>query len=887
MKRIIETGQEARKKLKEGVNAAANAIRPTLGPKGCSALIYTKSVGSPLIIDDGASIAKLLQSDDALVNAGMSLINEVATQADSAGDGPLPKNTKILTPKGVKRYGDLCVGDVVCGTSGTTQTVIGVYDKGVKDIYEIQFSDGRVVECCKDHLWTVTDRKRKNKKVTLTVEQMLELKPRTLNSDGTYSHRFYTPRTLVHFDERPLLLDPYLLGVLIGDGCLCSSGNIELSIGYKKSYILDDIVLPDGINMHVQDVEYRNSLRVKFIGKDKDGHNMHWYIEQLGLLDKKSCSKFIPEDYLYNTLDNRQKLLKGLTDTDGHINKRGLLEYTSISEQLIKDVAFLLRSLGKQCSTRKKEFKEDADRYSLRPIFVLNEHVGSVNGDKIVAIEKTSRKDEMMCIKVSNEDELYVLENFVVTHNTTSSSILADSIITQAIDAIESGVSQKQLKRGLCEASEIVTKYIKEHSKQVESLDDLKNVAYVSSNDKDMAEIISAAVQTSGKNGIIHVENGNGTDTVVETVSGMRYERGYGSRFFVNKPEKGTFELNDCKILLMDKNFSSSADAKHFLQLLAYKGLGALVICESVDENVMGWFLANKQQAGIKICTVKLPGYGDIKKAAMQDIAAMTGATIIGDTSGIELDKLRPEEDPSSIDTYLSYLGTADVVVSANEFVLMKESVDAKATQHIDNLEKQLEETAVNSFERTQLEDRLANLTGSVAIIKVGGITDTEVEAKKAKMEDAKNATKAALLDGYVIGAGSIYLAASFFLDNYLSEAKDKYSDGEKTGFNILVKALKSITKQLGENSNDCGDLVLRDVSAKLINELDNPVTGYNANTNTIENLLDSGIIDATRVIVNSLKKAVSVASTVIMTATVITEQIEESDKMNFAMMRR
>lgn len=472
---------------------------------------------------------------------------------------------------------------------------------------------------------------------------------------------------------------------------------------------------------------------------------------------------------------------------------------------------------------------------------------------------------------------------------TTSATILADSIITDAIGAIDSGASQKQIKQGIEKATELASKTITAISKKVTSVEDLVRVAMVSSNDKELADLVGTTVYNVGKDGIVHVENGNGTETTVDMVSGLKYERGYLSRFFVNRPDKNTFELNNCKILLLDHSFSSGEDAKHVLQMMAMKGFGLLVIADGVEDNVLGWFYANARQAGLKICAIKAPGHGDLKRAYFQDIAAVTGATILGSASGIELDKLNPEANPGSIEEYLPLLGEANVIVGQNTCALIKENLSNETYTYIDNLQKQLEGD-ITEYERQQLSERIANLTGAVAIIHVGGLTDTEVEAKKAKIEDAKNSAKAALLGGYVCGAGSAYLYAHTVITRALKEktpAFEGLSEDALTGVKIVANALTKITKQLGDNSNDVGDVIVRDVLNALLNSDGLPENGYDALNNKIVNLYKEGIIDATNVVRNSLEKAASLAATVIMTATVVTEQAEESDKINWSIAMR
>lgn len=467
---------------------------------------------------------------------------------------------------------------------------------------------------------------------------------------------------------------------------------------------------------------------------------------------------------------------------------------------------------------------------------------------------------------------------------TTSSSLLANAIISDGVDAIEAGASQKRLKVGITAATQAAVEYIEDHKKEIKDSTDLYNVAKVSANDDDMAKVISEAVHKIGKNGIIHVDDSFTTETSTSIISGLHYERGYLSPNFINDPNTGTFTVKDCKILLLDHSFSASDDAQHLLQLMAHKGLPVLVIADNVEDNVLSWFRANAIQGAVKICAIKTPGHGQLKKAWIEDIAKFTGATILGDTTGIELDNLNPAENPASMNDYLPVFGTANVVVSSSETILMCDKLSDEAQEHITNLKAQLE-LAPTPYDREQLENRIVNMSGSVATIKVGGLTETEITAKKAKYEDAKNATKSALEHGYICGGGTAYLAASIMLQEMLDKNLVELEEDELRGFKIVIKALRSITKQLGDNSNDVGDVVVRDLTKILEKEFgDDPHTGYDAYNNEICDMYQRGIIDSVEVVENSLKKASSIASTVLMTATVITEEAEESDKINYAL---
>lgn len=873
MKRVIVLGKEARQKLKEGVNKATEAIAPSLGPKGCSALIYTKTAGCPLVIDDGATIARLLQDDDPVVNAGMALINEVATQADSSGDGCQPYDEKILTPNGWILFKDVKAGDVILGSDGKPQQVLKVYNKEDRDIYKIDFKDKSSVFCTADHMWTVTVANKAKKSINIIVEDLI--KTGIKNNTGMYKYYVANPG-VTEFAKKDITVDPYTLGLYIGNG-----------------YILNNRICIDTPNQNIADYlnrKYKNVAQYDHTtGKCKRiripvGVNPELEFIVKNFADKKSTQKFIPVEYLINSVDVRKELLRGLMDTDG--SKKHFTYYTA-SKQLAEDVLFLTRSLGYRTHVVSRDRRDEKPHLNQEGRPIYNRHISYEvrkavrKYNYITGITKTDRKEPVRCIKVSNADELYITSDFIVTHNTTTGSILANSIITDSVNAIASGASQKKIKQGIELATKLAVDFIKSNSRKINTKEDLVNVATVSSNDKALAELVADAVDKVGERGIIHVENGNSTETTVDVVSGLSYERGYLSRYFVNKPAKNTFEENNCKVLLLDHSFTSPIDAKHVLQMMAMKGFGLLIIADNVEADVLSWFIANSTQAHLKICAIKAPGHGDLKRAYFQDIAKATGATVLGTTSGIELDKLDPEADPSTIEAYLPLLGTANVIVSNSKTVLMEDKMSDDMKTHIEDL-KQQEASAPTEFDKQQLKDRIANLLGSVAIINVGGLTDTEVEARKAKLEDAKNATKAALVDGYVCGAGSAYLAASISLNKFIDSA-DKSDADMVQGMKIVAHALTKITKQLGDNSNDVGDVILRDVTKALEKE-DVPVTGYDAVNNKIVNLYDAGIIDATSVVVNSLEKASSIASTVTMTATVVTEQAEDSDKINWSL---
>lgn len=305
MKKSITFGSEALTQVAKGVEILAKTVGSTLGPGGRNVIF--ENLGFPMVTKDGVTVARQIELRDKMQNIGAQMVKQVANKTcEDAGDGPQPLWSRILTPTGWVKMGDIKVGDTICGTNGSMQTVVGVYPKGEKEIYKMVFANKRVVECCEDHLWSYTNPSGRVR--TRTVKEMIKdyKKP---NNDGSYTFKYYVPNTVVEFDEQELPLDPYLVGVLIGDGSISEERNTELNIGYKKKHIIDKLVLPEGISLNISDVTSKNCYRIKIVGMDKDGRTIRKYLEEIGLQGKTTSDKFIPKMYLYNTVENRKKLL--------------------------------------------------------------------------------------------------------------------------------------------------------------------------------------------------------------------------------------------------------------------------------------------------------------------------------------------------------------------------------------------------------------------------------------------------------------------------------------------------------------------------------------------------------------------------------------------------
>lgn len=477
-----------------------------------------------------------------------------------------------------------------------------------------------------------------------------------------------------------------------------------------------------------------------------------------------------------------------------------------------------------------------------------------------------------------------------VADGTTSATIIAHSIIKDAIKEIETGSSKRILKNGIVHATEIAKKAIDSITKTIETEEQLKNVAYISSNDKDIAELVGSAVHRVGKYGVVQVEEGLSAETQVIDANGIKFEKGFIDRYLTTDPVRGVFQADDCRIMLLDHDLDSVAECVKILELAVTKGVPLLVVCNGCrNEAVLAYMHANKKQYGLNICLVKAPGHGDLKKQYLQDIADATGATILGDATGVTLDKLTVTQTNSNIDQYMKLLGTGKVtVVQYATTIVVKEKTEA-AIKAAETIKAELDRTDLTPYDRNILEERYANLTSGISLIRVGGATDTEIAAKKVKIDDAKAATMAANRYGYVLGGGSAYIYASMQVQDAATRLTHEPAD-YRIGMHIVADALTKVTEQLFINSGlpnsmiESSILEIQEDHGKRGTE---PRLGFDAVSDTLVDMYDAGIIDSAKVVTNSLDKAASIASTVIMAETLITEEAESEDKINYSLIHR
>src|SRR5438552_679894 len=442
----------------------------------------------------------------------------------------------------------------------------------------------------------------------------------------------------------------------------------------------------------------------------------------------------------------------------------------------------------------------------------------------------------------------------VAGDGTTTATILAQSIYREGVKAVAAGANPMALKRGIDKAVEVVTEEVKKLSKPV-SGDMIAQVGTISANsDKTIGTIIADAMKKVGKDGVITVEESKTMVTELDTVEGMQFDRGYLSAYFVTDAERMEAVLEDPYILIHEKKISNMKDLLPLLEQIARSGKPLLIIAEEVDGEALATLVVNKLRGTLNACAVKAPGFGDRRKEMLKDIAVLTGGQAITEDLGLKLESLT-----------LKDLGKAKRVTVDKDNTTI---IDGAGTQkHIEGRIKQLRaqiDETTSDYDREKLQERLAKLAGGVAVIKVGAATETEMKEKKARVEDALHATRAAVEEGIVPGGGVALLRASASLIGYTLEGD------EQIGVNIVKRACEEPLRQIVANSGTEGAIVVEKVR-----ENANPNFGYNAMSDTYEDLVVAGVIDPTKVTRTALQNAASIAGLLLTTEALIVEKKE------------
>ncbi len=450
-----------------------------------------------------------------------------------------------------------------------------------------------------------------------------------------------------------------------------------------------------------------------------------------------------------------------------------------------------------------------------------------------------------------------------VGDGTTTATILAEAIYIEGLKHVAAGANPMAIQRGISRAVETVGKFIKSVSVPVKGREDIAKVATISANNNpEVGKLLADAMGKVGKEGVIEIEEGRGTENEVSVVEGMQFDRGYISPYFMTNPESLEAVLEDAYILLHEKKISNVRELIPLLEKVASVGRPIFIVAEDVEGEALAALVINRLQGVLKVCVVKAPGFGDRRKAMLQDMAVLTGGQVISEDLGIKLEKIE-----------LSQLGQAKKIVVDKETTTIIEGGGSKKdiTARCDQIRNQIEKTT-SSYDREKLQERLAKLTGGVAVVKAGAATETEMKEKKDLLEDALHATRAATEEGVVAGGGVVFLRAIAEVEKAKSKAKGE----EKIGFDIVAEALRKPTIQIAENSGEHGDVI----AARLLERLDKEKNlGYDANTGELMDMVKAGIIDPAKVVRTALETAASVAGLMLTTNVLITDFKEKDEE--------
>ncbi|GAB2494446.1 MULTISPECIES: chaperonin GroEL [Algoriphagus] len=443
---------------------------------------------------------------------------------------------------------------------------------------------------------------------------------------------------------------------------------------------------------------------------------------------------------------------------------------------------------------------------------------------------------------------------------TTTATVLAQSIFNVGIKNVAAGANPMDLKRGIDKAVAAVVAQLKENSKAISTSKEIAQVATVSANnDEEIGKMIADAMDKVGKDGVITVEEAKGTETEVKTVEGMQFDRGYLSPYFVTNTEKMEAELDHPFILIYDKKISSMKELLPVLEPVAQSGKPLLIIAEDVDGEALATLVVNKIRGALKVAAVKAPGFGDRRKAMLEDIAILTGGTVISEERGFKLENATPD-----------MLGRAEKInIDKDNTTIVNGAGDAAAIKgRIAEIKAQIEKTT-SDYDREKLQERLAKLSGGVAILYIGAATEVEMKEKKDRVDDALHATRAAVQEGVVVGGGVALVRAASALDSLKGSNED-----QDTGINIVRTAIESPLRTIVANAGGEPSVVINKIRENKGN------FGYNARTDQYEDLFEAGVIDPTKVTRLALENAASIAALLLTTECVVADVKEDAPAM-------
>ena len=494
---------------------------------------------------------------------------------------------------------------------------------------------------------------------------------------------------------------------------------------------------------------------------------------------------------------------------------------------------------------------------------VLEKSFGAprITKDGVTVAKDIELKDKFQNMGAQMVREVASKANDVAGDGTTTATVLAQCIAQEGAKAVAAGMNPMDLKRGIDMSVEAVVASIVKRSNKISTSDEVAQVGTISANgEEEIGKMIAEAMERVGNEGVITVEEAKSLDTELDVVEGMQFDRGYLSPYFVTDAEKMRAVLEEPYILLHEKKLSNLQDMLPILEKVVQSGRPLLIIAEDIEGEALATLVVNRLRGGLKVAAVKAPGFGDRRKAMLEDIAILTNGTVVSEEVGISLDGLT-----------LEMLGSAKrVEITKDETTIVdgvgeKTEIEARCTQ----IRAQAEEST-SDYDREKLQERLAKLAGGVAVIKVGGATEVEVKERKDRVDDAMHATRAAVEEGIVSGGGVALVRATAVLEKLKPENRD-----QEVGIEIVRRALQAPARNIAENAGAEGSVIV----GKLLEGKDDNI-GYNAKTNEFTDMIKAGVIDPTKVVRSALQNAASVAGLLITTEAVVAEKPEPKDPM-------
>ncbi|WP_423604646.1 chaperonin GroEL [Sphingomonas sp. MS122] len=484
-----------------------------------------------------------------------------------------------------------------------------------------------------------------------------------------------------------------------------------------------------------------------------------------------------------------------------------------------------------------------------------------ITKDGVTVAKEIELKDKFENMGAQMVREVASKTNDIAGDGTTTATVLAQAIVREGMKSVAAGMNPMDLKRGIDLAVQKVVDDVKARSKAVSGSNEIAQVGIISANgDREVGEKIAEAMEKVGKEGVITVEEAKGLEFELDVVEGMQFDRGYLSPYFITNPEKMAVELADPYILIHEKKLSSLQAMLPILEAVVQSGRPLLIIAEDIEGEALATLVVNKLRGGLKVAAVKAPGFGDRRKAMLEDIAVLTKGEVISEDLGIKLESVT-----------LGMLGTAKrVTIDKDNTTIVDGAGEHDAIKaRTEQIRQQIEQTT-SDYDREKLQERLAKLAGGVAVIKVGGATEVEVKERKDRVDDALHATRAAVEEGIVPGGGTALLYGTRALEGLTGG-----NDDQTRGIDIVRRALTALVRQIAANAGHDGAVV----SGKLLDQQDTSF-GFNAATDTYENLVSAGVIDPTKVVRTALQNAASVAGLLITTEATVAELPEDKPAM-------